>query len=259
MRIADKHDLLVGRGCSLVKVLQEPPRQYETIDPSRRFAPVAEVLQRVAECSLSPPVRHIQFVQPVTGKLPERVALVSKISLAERQSVKLKSIIQATDREYLQQRNDLVEYLNHRNRRRFQASEKFYSDFSKHGLKKAEQNAKRDDQVTRFMAMGNTPWWEEFVRLAFSGRVGSEEEKFITKIARRPKMGLKEYYDYRKELEGKEGVNDRCLELLTWLNAKCHWADDKIIELLKLDEIRQRRSIPRRSRASSKPSSTKIV
>jgi hypothetical protein len=94
--------------------------------------------------------------------------------------------------------------------------------------------------------MGKAPWWEEFIDFAFSGRVGKEEEKLIARVARHPRMNLKEYFEYMRELENRANQNDRCLELLKWLNARCQWADENMVELLKFDEKRQRRSVVRR-------------
>jgi hypothetical protein len=250
LKVSEARLRLVRRGCSLVKALRDPPNYYEPTEPKRRYAALSDVLQRLPASSGVPPVRQIQFVQPFTGKgIPERVDLVSKISIAEPQNVKLQRVIQGSDRNYMEHHNDMIEYLNHKNQRRLQASERFFGDVSKHGLKRAQLNAKREGQVSRLRVMGKTPWWEEFIQFAFLEPVGKEEEKLITKISRTPRLSLKEYYEYTRDLENGGPQNERCLELLRWLNAKCQWADENIVEIFKFDERRQRRSIARMSTA----------
>jgi hypothetical protein len=157
----------------------------------------------------------------------------------------LRQICQGSEKLQLQYHNELIQHLNHKNERRLRSSEKFFEDLNKYGLKQAQLNAKREGQRSRLRVMGKTPWWEEFIAYAFSERVGQAEEHLIERIARRPRLTLKEYYDYLRELENRHEQCDRCLDLLKWLNAKCHYADDQIIEILKFDETRQRRSISR--------------
>jgi hypothetical protein len=246
LKDCDIRERLVNRGCSLVKLFRAPPRVWTPVNPQLRFAAVKEILQRNPAKMMDPPTaRKVEFTQPFTGRLPDRVDLVSKISFAETQQYRLKEICQVSERLDLQIHNELIHYLNHKNARRFRASEKFFGELHRCGLKQAQANAQRESQRSRLRVMGSTPWWEEFITFAFSGHVGAEEEKLIQRICRQPEMTLKEYYDYLRELENRKVTDDRCLELLKWLNAKCKYADDRIIELLKYDQTRQRRSLGR--------------
>jgi hypothetical protein len=249
LRDSETRERLVRRGCSLVDLYRAAPRIWTPINPQLRFAAVKDILQRAPAKKISGPApRKIEFTQPFSGRIPPRVDLVSKISIAEPQSLKLKEIMQVSERLELQTHNELIHYLNHKNERRFRASEKFYADLNRFGLKQAQLNAKREGQRSRLRVMGDTPWWEEFIAFAFSGHVGEAEERLIERISRQPHMTLKEYYEYLRALENRKVQNDRCLELLKWLNAKCRYADDNMIELLKYDETRQRRTLGKTAR-----------
>jgi hypothetical protein len=201
-----------------------------------------------ARGSSIPPVRQIQFVQPVYSKPPERVDFVSRINIAEPRRVKLKRIIQDSEKQELQFQNEMIQFLNHANERRVRASEKFFDDMSRYGLKRAQLNAKRAAQRSRLRVRCRTSWWDEFIAFAFTERVGREEEKFIERIARKPNLTFKDYYELIRELENRPEGNERCLELLKWINAKCHFADEEIIEILKADELRARRPLSPRLR-----------
>jgi hypothetical protein len=246
MKASNRRLQMVRGGCSLVALIKQSPRSYERIEPRRRFAALGEILQRAPAIQSVPPVRRIQFIQPVSAQTPDRVDLVSKISIAEPQSIQLKRIIQVSDKQHLQRHNELIDYLNHKNERRLDSCARFYEDMTKHGLKRAQLNARKEGQVSRLRVLGRTDWWEEFIQFAFAEHVGQEEEKLIARIARQPNLSLKEYYEYSKELENHG--EERCLVLLKWLNAKCNWADEKIVEVLRFGEKWQRRSVGRVSR-----------
>jgi hypothetical protein len=191
-------------------------------------------------------------VQPVYAKPPERVDFVSRINIAEPRKVKLKRLIQDSEKQELQFQNEMIEFLNHANERRLRASEKFFDDLSKYGLRRAQANAKRAAQRSRLRVRCKEDWWEEFIEFAFSGRVGREEEKFIERIARKPVFCFREYYELIKELESKPEGNERCIELLKWVNAKCGIANEDIIQILKDDELRSKRQLSPRA-SSSRP------
>ena len=252
---AEYHDALkvsnarldrVRRGCSLYRLLEEEPPIYKPVQPQRRFAVVNDILQKMpGKVPTIPPARHIEFVYPVSARAPERVDLVSKISIAESQRLKLKRVVQTSERQHLQYHNELVDYLNHKNERRMRASQAFYEDIAKYDLKRAELNAKRNSQKSRLRVMIKTQWWEEFIEFAFSERVRREEEKFIERIARKPNLSVKEYYDFLRELESRPETAGRCVELLKWLNNKVHYADEEMVDILRYDEQRYRRPYAR--------------
>ena len=252
---AEYHDALkvsnarldrVRRGCSLYRLLEEEPPIYKPVQPQRRFAVVNDILQKMpGKVPTIPPARHIEFVYPVSARAPERVDLVSKISIAESQRLKLKRVVQTSERQHLQYHNELVDYLNHKNERRMRASQAFYEDIAKYDLKRAELNAKRNSQKSRLRVMIKTQWWEEFIEFAFSERVRREEEKFIERIARKPNLSVKEYYDLLRELESRPETAGRCVELLKWLNNKVHYADEEMVDILRYDEQRYRRPYAR--------------
>jgi hypothetical protein len=204
-----------------------------------------------AQSSGIPPVRLIQFVRPVYAKTPDRVDFVSRISIAEPQRMKLRRIVQGSEKQELRFQNEMIEFLNHANERRLRASETFFEDMSRHSLRRAEANAKRKAQRSRLRVRSDVDWWEEFVEFAFSGKVGREEEKFIERIARKPNLTFREYYELVKELEGRSEQNDRCMELLRWMNARNNFADEDIIRILKEDEMRSKRQVSPRARLRS--------
>jgi hypothetical protein len=241
----------VQRGVSLCKLIDRKPTFYPLLEPPRRFAAVNEVLRKLpVRGSSIPPVRQIQFVQPVYSKPPERVDFVSRINLAEPRKAKLKRLIQDSEKQELQFQNDMIQFLNHANERRLRASEKFFDDMSQHGLKRAQLNAKRATQRSRLRVRCHTDWWEEFIAFAFSARVGREEERFIEGIARKPHLSFKEYYEMLREFENHPEGKERCIELLKWINAKCKFADEDIIKILKADEARSKAAFSARTTGS---------
>jgi hypothetical protein len=249
MKLADARCTLLRRGVSLRKLVREPHPPYPELQPPRRFAAVNEILRRMpAQVSGTPPVRHIRFVQPVHSRPPERVDFVSRISLAEPQRVKLKRIMQRSQKQELQFQNEMIGFLNHTNERRLRASEQFFDDMAKHGLRHAEAHAKRSAQRSRLRVRGTVDWWGDFIEFAFTGRVGRDEEKFILVIARRPTMTFRQYYETLRQLEEAPDKNARCIEMLKWINAQCNCADEGIIEILKADEARSRRAASPRAR-----------
>lgn len=232
----------VKRGCSLFKLLEEEQPTYKIIDPKRRFAAVHEILQKAPAKSMVPPVRKIEFVHPVSARGHARVDLISKINIAEKQKLKLQKISQQSERQHIRCHNELVEYLNHRNQRRMRASEAFYEDMSHHNLRVAQANARRKGQRSRLRVMNKSiTWWEDFINYAFSEKVGREEEKFIERIARKPNMTVREYYEFLRELESKPDIFGRCIDMLKWLNTRVHYADEELIAILKYDEERSHR------------------
>jgi hypothetical protein len=243
MKIADARCTLLRRGVSLRKLIREPDPPYRPLQPPRRFAAVNDILQKMpAQASGTPPVRQIRFVQPVHAQPPERVDFVSRIALAEPRRVRLKRIVQRSQKQELQFQNEMIGFLNHTKERRQRASEQFFDDMAQHGLRRAEALAKRGAQRSRLRVRGTVDWWDDFIEFAFAGRVGREEEKFIQAIARRPKMTFKQYYETLRQLEKAPDKNARCIEMLKWINARCNCADEGIIEILKADEARSRRA-----------------
>lgn len=99
----------VQRGCPLFRVLQDEPRVHRPVEASRRFSAINDVLGRMpAHAGGIPPARKIEFVHPVSARPPDRVDLVSKISVADAQRMKLDRAIQESQRLDLQYHNELV-------------------------------------------------------------------------------------------------------------------------------------------------------
>jgi hypothetical protein len=252
MRTGDARLALVRRGVSLAKLISAKPRTYAPIETPRRFAAVNQILQKMpAQSSGIPPVRQIQFVRPVYAQPPDRVDFVSRISIAEPQRMRLRRIVQASEKQELRFQNEVIEALNHANQRRLRSSEAFFEDMSRYGLRRAQANAKRSTQRSRLRVRSDVDWWEEFIKFAFTGKVGREEEKFIERIARKPNLTFREYYEIVKELETRPEQNDRCLELLRWINARNNFADEDIIRILKEDEMRSKKQMSPRHRLRS--------
>lgn len=121
------------------------------------------------------------------------------------------------------------------------AAQSFYDDLTKYGLKRAQLNAKRQGQRSRLRVMNKETWWNEFIEFAFQERVGREEEKFIERIARCSRLKVMEYYEILRELEAKGEASSRSILLLKWLNTKCHYVDDQMIDILRASDARTRR------------------
>jgi hypothetical protein len=52
-----------------------------------------------------------------------------------------------------------------------------------------------------------------------------------------------------REFEGGGEEHGRCLELLKWINARCRFADEEIVQIFRADELRARRPLSPRTRA----------
>lgn len=248
LQASNRRLALVKRGVPLFKLLnEEKPRHCSPVNPRRRFAAVGEILNsEPSKFSGIPPTRKIQFVHPYTARPPDRVDMVSRIKFAENQKVKLKRIIQKSDKQELQYHNEMIEYLNHYNDRRIRAHQQFFDDIDRVGMDRARLNAKRSAQRSRLRIMCDIDWWSEFLDLAFSQPLTREEERFIEKMSRHPKINNSEYVAILSELQERQNPNDRCMEFLEFISSKCDLMEGSTLNILMGDTSTQKKKFNRR-------------
>lgn len=259
LRASEARLRLVKRGVPLYKALQEPSLMtynsarrptkktmqksqsqvcppYTPVEPDKRFDGVSDAMHKIpAKYTGIPPVRKVQFVYPVTSKQPERVDLVSKINLTDQARTRLKKARQRSENLQLQYHNEMIEHLNHVNERRLRQADKFFEDTAEQGLHQAEMNAKRSSQRSRLRTMSKVEWWEDFINFSFpNNNISKREEKFIERMARHPNLSPSEFIDLVREI-GDDPKNNKCREMLDWINERCQIIDTVTLKLMLED------------------------
>jgi hypothetical protein len=116
METGDARLAVFRRGVFLGKLISAKSRTDRLTTTPCRFVAVNQILQKMpAQPSGAPPVRRIQFLQPVYVQPPDRVDFVSRISIAEPQRVRLRRLAHALEKQELRFQNTMIEALNHAN------------------------------------------------------------------------------------------------------------------------------------------------
>lgn len=231
---ASNHRLALAKnGVPLYKIFSQQSPRYCQIDPKAKFAGVTDLIKENIKFSV-PKSRQITLVQPLSSRVPERINLVDRISFATIERQKFQKLIAEQDKSDILLRNEMIEHLNHANERRLRAAEAFYNDLAKNGLNVAQANYARSSQKSRLRVISQQLWWNDFIEFAYSQKVGQIEERFIKQIGRSPTIKGSEFAQLKGKMQSDPKYK-RCLELLEWINNRCHIIDDETLSLLMSD------------------------
>ena len=218
----------VQNGSPAFRIMSKETPIYPNVDTRSRINQIQDILGDSLTFP-TPKERNISLVEP-PSHLPERVDLFNRISYAESQNLKLRRLYRDEDIKKLEKRNQMINDLNHANERRIRASEAFFSDYRKYGLKVAQDNYKRAAQKSRLRIMNKVSWWEDFISYAYEiGNVTPLEEKLILFISKNQDISRRKYLELYQKFQKDTIKYSKCLRLLDWLNNTCNIIDEETL------------------------------
>ena len=213
-------------GCSLFELLKEKPIKYKIETPKLKFSGVGNNIRSIPENYNN--ITSEKFLNNNLNNLDEKIDNYSRINIADKEILKLNKIISDTDKIKLQYYNEGVQRINHSNERRFRSMKLFYENVSKYGFENARKKAKRSNQQSRLRIMGKFEWWEEFIEFCFKGKIDIDERRLIESISRVERLNTSSFVSLVNDVKESVENNERCLELLNWINNKCQIIDQNM-------------------------------